>query len=353
MSYPIYNINPLRKWPETTPGFEVTESVPGYDVYLQYASIRRPRIEIGYGAVTKLLTGTIVVRKTSDFSIIQQTPVASGTFDGYWRSPFFTGLEPNTEYEVFVPSGVFYFTYYNQVLGQNPAFSYKFKTFPLAGIASWQVDSTPYASDPTLTKVNRTTNLKLNFGRNVNGVLMTPNTHPSTVGIRTTPPSTMTVSLYKYATDQLVETIDLSKTFGVNKVGVQYTSTFGSVTVNFTHSLECGTKYYVLVSDCVYDDFWKTATGSVTNKDQITFTTDQINFCDAGHDYDFQNGYMYIGFDKLVTPGTGVLRIIDETDDVVLNQLPSNDYSLTYYSPSSGRGILYSTINPKVEPNAS
>ena len=249
-----------------------------------------------------------------------------------------------------MPAGIFKFVENLKEIGLSATYEWSFKTYPVAELISYELDSAPF-TDPQLLHVNRRSNIRLTFGRKVYTTIadnqlatMTPGTHPSTLGISSTPPSGSRARLYTKINNQLVEEIDFSQTFNTDRVGVQYNSSSGLFTINFTHSFDCDTEYYLLLYGLVSDNYWEQSVSNTTSTTAIAWRTDGIRICHIGHDKDLTNGFFTIGFDRAVSQAHGALRIIDDVTGEIINEIQANDWNLVEYNQMSSNGLVYDYI---------
>jgi len=343
---------PWRYKPYTANGYEVLDSVvPNNN---GNAFVDEARIKVLYRYKIKILSGNITITKYSDNSLIATIPVTEGIINdqGEFEIPYIIpNIQSNTRYRVNLPQGMVALLSEDVEVGVNSAFSYIFKTYPRVELFSYQMDSTPNASDPDRTKVNRRSNIKLTFGRrfyktfNDNEIYeMTGATNPADIGISTTPPAGAWVRLYRKTRDQLVEQIDFDKTFAANNVGVQYNSSLGVFTLNFTEAFDCDTEYYILFNNLVYDQYWETGDLGSTDPNAVKFTTDGVKVTYVGHDLEVVKGYFTIGFNNSVVAGYGKLRITDLTTNKVIDEFKADDIASTFYNQAGTKGVPYSKV---------
>lgn len=344
------NITPNVVKPKTTPGYEVTEGVVKNTAGV--VGIQGTKLEISYIRQILANTGNILVKKYSDDTIIATIPVADGVFEttNKWTYAAIPNLLPNTRYKVSMPAGIFKFVENLKEIGLSATYEWSFKTYPVAELISYELDSAPF-TDPQRLHVNRRSNIRLTFGRKVYTTIadnqlatMTPGTHPSTLGISSTPPSGSRARLYTKINNQLVEEINFSQTFNTDRVGVQYNSSSGLFTINFTHSFDCDTEYYLLLYGLVYDNYWEQSVSNTTSTTAIAWRTDGIRICHIGHDRDLTNGFFTIGFDRAVSQAHGALRIIDDVTGEIINEIQANDWNLVEYNQMSSNGLVYDYI---------
>lgn len=343
-------VAPLTSTPLTNVGYETTESVVPENAG---TSVKRAVLTVRFRNPISILSGNILVQKASDLSVVATLPVTNGSVSGtqFEYPGVIPNIEPNTRYRIVLPQGAFNILSYSKIIGTNSEYIWNFKTYPLVELIGYELDSTPYQNDTTRHKVNRRSNIKFTFGRKfLSGAqddqpfTMTGANSPSTIGISTTPPTGAWIRLYKKTGDTLIEQIDLDKTFAANKVGVQYASNLGVITINFTESFDCDTEYYVLYNNLVYDQYWTRGDAGQSDKTQVVWTTDGIKITHIGHDPQITTGFFTIGFDKTVEPGFGRLRIYDETTGLLINELTPDDYASVFYDQTGTLGIQYSQI---------
>lgn len=341
---------PLTSTPLTNVGYETIESVVPENAG---TSVKRAIVTIRFRSPISILSGNILVQKASDLSVVATLPVTNGSISGtqFEYPGVIPNIEPNTRYRVVLPQGAFSILGNGTVLGTNSEYIWNFKTYPLVELLSYELDSTPYNDDTLRQQVNRRSNIQFTFGRKfLSGAnddtpfTMTGANSPSTIGIRTTPPTGAWIKLYKKTGDNLIEQVFLDKTFAADKVGVQFISNLGVITINFTESFDCDTEYYVLYNNLVYDQYWTRGDVGQFDKTQVTWTTDGIKITHVGHDPQITTGFFTIGFDRAVTPGSGRLRIYDETTGLIINELTPDDYASVFYDQTGTIGLQYSQI---------
>lgn len=345
-------------FPKTTNETTISQLVPGSaTAYLSFSLYQRPRVRFSFQNQMVFNSGVITVRRDDNKQVLQ-TFTFNQAVEGVtntWTGPAITGLVPDTWYEVVVPEGFVNLTFYGTVVGINAGFTWRFKTLPPGSVISYELDSYPYTDDlgslatnniinTTKRRINRTSNVKFKFGRKFIGFTQTFENAPADVGIRQTPPNNLILELYKKTGNELVETIDLSKSFTVDRIGVQYTTTAGTITFSFTERFEPDTEYYMKIYNACFDLLFNTGTGTITDPLILTFKTDGVKIVFASHDPEVENGFFNIGFDRPVVAGNGVLRIIDETAGRIINELRPDDYSAVFYDQTQTNGMSYSLV---------
>lgn len=346
---------PIKKTPITQTGNEVKGSVVINNNDNSF--IKEARITVLFLNKLEILSGNIVVKKIFDNTIIATIPVTDGIINnnGAFEIPYIIpNIQPNTRYSVTLPQGALSLisTTNDLPIGVNAAYTWTFKTMPLVELLEYNLDSSKI-SDPNLEFVNRRSNIKLKFGRKIykTDVIqddtlyeMTGATDPGDIGISDTPPAGAWVRLYRKTRDQLVEQIDFDKTFAANNVGVQYNSSLGVLTLNFTESFDCDTEYYILFNNLVYDEYWETGDLGSTDPNAVKFTTDGVKITHVGHDLDIVKGYFTIGFNYPVVAGYGKLRITDLTTNKVIDEFRADDVASTFYNQAGTKGVPYSKV---------
>lgn len=354
---PLTNITPNAYRPYTPLGQEVLKGVVKNNTVSALA--QNTSIRIAYLRQIQAGTGNLLVKDyVDDTIIIASIPVASGTFDttNSWTFPKIDGVVPDKRYRIEIPNGFFKFIENQKIVGVSPSFNWIFKTYPLAELISYELDSAP-RTDPNLEYVNRRSNIQLTFGRKVNYWTVngdqpfewTSGSSIVPLGIRDTMTAQSRVRLYRKVNDQLVEEIEFTKTFASDRVGVLYNLNNGKLTINFTYSFDCDTEYYLLTYNLLYDEYWEQSVGNQSDPTQIRWRTDGIKICHVGHDMDLTYGFFTIGFDRVVSPSYGVLRIIDDSTGEIINEIQANDWNLVEYNDMGTGGLVYDYIRDEQE----
>ena len=345
--------------PKTDDGFEVYESVVLDN--LGNAFVKKAKLTLTFMNKAKILSGNILIKKYSDDSLVTTIPATSCIINnaGQFEYPeIIPNLQPNTRYKVQIPQGIVALLSNDEQIAVNGPYEYMFKTYPKAELLKYELDNVtvdyiqPNVNDPARKKINLRSNIKFTFGRrffrtiNDNELyVMTGATNPADIGIGSTPPTGAILRLFRKERDQIVEIIDFDKTFSANNVGVQYNNSLGVITINFTKSFDPDTEYYILFNTLVYDQYWQVGTAPVTDSTKITWATDGVKVIEnVGIDKEIERGYLILPFSTPVVPGYGVLRVIDETTNTVIDEFKADQEPGFFHDFASNRGVPESKL---------
>jgi hypothetical protein len=274
------------------------------------------KITINFNQPIVVGSGTITVKRVSNDTDVATFNAANGVVSG--NSITYSNLDlPSGFFYIVAPQGI---ARYNasdcKISASNPSAAVvkaDNKTFQTQALLylSFEVDSAPF-TDPDRTKVNRQTNIRLNFNKNI--------------FFRPAADGDFFFRIYE-SNGTLHQQINTKWTFADNRTSELIWIQNNTLHINPTRDLTTGKSYYVTADVNSLQDSCPTYWSGISSNNVITFTVDPGPAAPSAvtnENGSLNESGISLAFDRDVVPGPGEMIVYDSNNNVVATIQPDD-----------------------------